>query len=890
MTGWFSAHTHSKYSAKDALPSVEAIVAKAKALEYPALGLTDHGTMAGSVQLYKECRKAGIKPMPGMEAYVTFDRTMTRNSTQHMGLLATSQVGYRNLVGLTTHAHKMFYRKPLLGLDDLARFAEDGMLDGIACLSGCWFGLVPTLLREGDARSVRNILTALDSWFGSGCYVEIQNHMIDERDQQEELFSNFLHAIAMSTGLPVVITQDSHYVEHEDRKAHETLKTLMSWSDDPDDAVFPGDGYHMVDEAWMDEHHNPDIFRSGMAGLADLAAKANVVIPELDKFSLKVPDITINGNPDDDLITRCGKALFKLSEDKVIPEKRLADYSARLDEELNVVIDAGFSGYLLFTANVTDWMRGKGIMYNVRGSASGSLICWLLEITSFDPVAWGLSFDRFLSRDRTKPPDIDIDVEHLRRDEVLEWLDNTFTTCRISTWMKLSANQDVDDDLDSSQSGSLLVRWKMRQRKLGLSPDGQVPDDQWLELMNLSDHEPLGGYGVHAAGVVVAPDEEAMTSIPLQWVASSKTLVTAYDKDDVEAMGMLKLDLLGLKTLTALKDMSVMTGITPEEILFNDRATLTAIGKGDTVGCFQLEGGAAQRGCRQLKPKKIDDVIAAMALFRPAPLKSGATDQYIARANKDEEVPVRHEILNRHTANSYGVLLYQEQVVGVMRDLGMGPEDLTKFLKAVKASNAGVGNAAQVIDGYHDQVAAMAKSKGMSIEDFTWLWQQTVAFAGYSFNLAHSTSYGVMAYITAWYKTHHPVAFWTGMLNAYIGDPQEEKYLKAIRSAGITLRGPNVNRSEMNYSADPRVLAIRKGLMSIKGVGPKAAADLAANKPYTSIADLAERVNARAVTGAKQLRGFHTPAACGGVIKALWEAGALEGLPEITTDSVRSTT
>jgi DNA polymerase III alpha subunit len=289
---------------------------------------------------------------------------------------------------------------------------------------------------------VRNVITSLSSWFGSGVYVEIQRHNVP--DNEEELNSGFLHAIAQSCGVPVIITQDSHYVAYEDRKDHETLKTLMSWSDDVDDAVFPGDGYHMVDSEWMAGHHTPEVYAAGMEGLTDLLSKAKVSIPELDDFTLKVPDTSKSGNPDDELIIRSARALSDAIGKKFVSAKRRKEYEDRLEEELDVVIEAGFSGYLLFTALITERMRERGIIHAVRGSASGSLLCWLIGITEFDPIAWSLRFDRFLSRDRTKPPDIDIDIEHLRRDEVIAWLSDSYTTARISTWTKLSVNDDSD--------------------------------------------------------------------------------------------------------------------------------------------------------------------------------------------------------------------------------------------------------------------------------------------------------------------------------------------------------------------------------------------------------------------------------------------------------------
>jgi len=870
---YWSAHTHSKYSARDALPTVQEIVNKAAEFNYPAIGLTDHGTMAGAAQLYVAARKNGIEPLPGIEAYIAINKNETRPSTMHMGLLATNAKGYRNLVSLVSQSHQQFKYKPILDLSDLAQAAEDGRLDGVAAMTGCWFGLLPTLLREGHTASVKNVLGAMDSWFGSGLYVEIQNHQIIDKTHDDEAHTRVLHAIAKSMGLPTILTQDSHYIELEDRKAHETMKRLTSWSEDPDDAVFPGDGYHMVDTEWMKDHHAPDIFEYGMEGLNDLLSKAQVVIPELDTFQLKVPDTTVSGDPDKELLLKASESLQERIDNGSIKKADADAYWNRVTEELEVVMEAGFSGYLLFTATVCDWMTKENIAYNVRGSASGSLVCWLIGITSFDAISWGLRFDRFLSKDRTKPPDIDIDVEHEKREAVLDWLRQSYHVVNISTWLQMGMQEQ-----DGEQKGSLLVRWKMHARKTGRDPNAPLSKQELIDLRELAKKAPYQGYGVHAAGLLIAPDAETAGVVPLQYVASSKTMVTAFDKDDVERLGLVKLDVLGLKTLSAIKIMQELTGIKYNEIPLNDKKVFQMLSKGETAGLFQLEGHTARNGVKRLKPTKITDVIAAMALFRPATMDSGATDEYINRRQKTAKVPVRHPIIENETKDTYGVLLFQEQAIGVLRAVGLDPEEIETARKAIKASNADVGGARGEMQTILKRVRTLAKEKGMGLEDLAWLEKALEAYAGYGFNKAHATAYGVVAYVTAWYSLHHPVAFWAGMLKSYTGAKQENEYLKSARAAGVQIRPPHVNRSKEGYTADLEQNAIRKGLLAIKGLGEKAALDLITHAPYASLDDLARKVSAKRVTGAKSLGLGHSPQSCGGVITHLHESNALDGL------------
>lgn len=876
---FWSAHTHTSFSSKDALSSPQAVINRAVELNYPAIAITDHGTMGGIAQGYKAARKAGMSFLPGIESYIAIDRMVARPATMHLGMLATSEKGYRNLVGLNNLAQRNFKYKPVLDLSDLAQAAEDGRTEGIAITTGCWFGLSATLLRGEAPGAVKNIISALAGWFGSGCYVEIQNHMISDNEHDDWRHSALLQNVADSLSLPVVITQDSHYCHENERPAHETMKRLVSWSDDPDDAVFPGDGYHMVDTQWMEEHHSIRTFNAGMEGLEDLLNKAKVRIPELDTFKAAIPDVTPGKSPDEALRTAAAHGLASKITDGVLTAAKAKTYTERVERELDVVCKAGFAGYLLFTAKVCKWIRSEGIAYNIRGSASGSMLCWLLNITRLDPVMWKLPFERFLSTDQASMPDIDIDVEDVRRDEVMEMLDSQYTTYRIGTWLEMGLNA-IDDT-----KGSLIVKWKQKARKTGNDPTAPISDSDMDTLRALAAHRPYSGQGVHAAGVVVAPDEASLSGLPLTWIPSSRQLVTAFPMKDVESMGLVKLDILGLKTLSALREMQEFTGIEPFSVPLNDKNVFKMIAKGDVDGVFQLEGYAAASGIKEVHVTKMADVIASVALFRPAVMKSGATRSYLDRKAGIEKIVERHPFIMQETKDTVGILIYQEQAMNILRNFGLPIEYIEKARKAIKASNANVGDAAMVM--YEVIAKVKENATDLSEDDEQWLEEVLQAYAGYSFNRAHATAYGQVAYITAWFKYHYPVAFWTAQLNAYIGDDQETTYLRAARKQGVSIRPPHVNRSNTYYTPDFKSNAIRKGLTSIKGIGPKAAIELAEKAPFTSLNDLASRVNARAVTGAASLRKGHTPEACGGVIAHLEEANALLDVPikelELTT-------
>lgn len=861
---FWSLHTHSKFSAKDALPTVKQIVDRAAELGYPCLGLTDHGNMAGTVQLYKECRKRGIKPLPGFEAYYAHDETYgTRPSTVHMCVLAYTQEGYRNLARLTTETYKKFKYKPILSSTTLAEFYERGWLKGLIATTGCWFGVLPTAVRESQDDSVAlNILVAFSTWFDR-VFVELQMHKIErgEEDYDEIEMAEMLMSLADSVGVSCVLTQDSHYVHKHDRDSHDTLKELLSWSDEPDSAKFPGDGYHMVDTTWMRDRWPAKFFDAGMAGLAEISDMADVVIPELDNYSLKVPDVS--SDPD--------TQLRKLMRDSSWYQREA--YAKRIEEELEVIEASGFSQYLWFVQKVCRHMRSEDIKFAVRGSVSGSLICFLLQITDIDPIEWDLRFDRFLSKDRTKPPDIDIDVQHDRREEVLEWLEKNYPLHHIGTWLSLGLNDE--------EGGSLVVKYKSTARKKGLDTTQKIPPADFQRLKELAEFKPLSGYGVHAAGLLITPDQKTMDSVPLQRTNSNRPFATAYDKDDVEALGLVKLDLLGLKTLTGVDRACRWAGIQPWEWQDYDDPKVFRLMARSTAGIFQLEGAASTRGMSTMKPTSIHDVIAAMALFRPATLSSGATDSYIQIKNGRQKMVDRHSIIRKHTASTYGVLLYQEQIMGVLRDMGMTADDLMDTLKAVKASNADVGGAADHMKKISDVVEGLCKKNGMRSSDIEWVKKSLDAYAGYSFNKSHATAYGMLSYATAWLRLYYPAEFWCAMLNAYVGADQEEKYIASAQADGVKFARPNVNvlwDPRDAYALLENDSTIVRGLATIHGVGFGAAKAIMQSAPYNSFEDFVDKVNGRAVTGLKDLRTTRDPSVCPGVIGALYKAGALDEL------------
>lgn len=872
----YNLHSHSRFSVNDALPDVKDMVKTVKAMGQPALGLTDHGNMGGTVQLYQHCMKAGIKPFPGSELYIVHDRNDKKAKRHHMCVVAYTTQGYSNLVKLSSLSHRNFYNKPLLDHADLAAASEAGLLKGIAATSGCYFGFIAQALVRDDYQTARQLMSTYDGWFDK-FYVELQNHNIDHGDGwTDDSLASEIYAHAFSLGIPAVLTQDSHYCEHDDQETHNALKRLVAFGPDPDDATFPGDGFHLADTGWFMDHHDGDRFTYGSEGLADLLDAHDLSIPQLDTYHYNIP-FTVD-DPDTTLRQRCYRHLEDMKLDKS------KTHVAQLEEELSVIKDTGMAGYLLLVQDVTDWCKTNKVFFQARGSASGSIACWLLGITQVDPIKWGLSFERFVSRDRTKPPDIDLDVEHIRRKELIEWMRGRFSVTQIGTWAEHSLHGEEDND--DGAKGSLRVKYYSAKSRSGepVSDWDSIPKADKEALYAIADHKPFASYGTGAAGLVVTTtDEELVSLVPMMWIASSETMLTQYEKDDIEKLGLVKLDVMGVKALAVLhkcmdnlgKDVFRGLGWIP----LSDSKTYATIARGDTEGVFQLEGPSAKNGCKRLKPTKIGDVIAAMALFRPATQNSGATTAYLDRRRGDEKVPSRHKTINDNTVKTYGIMLFQEQVISILRDLGMNADDLTAFLKAVKASNSDIGGAGEVIKAYKEQVHGMATSKGFTEEDWEWLWEAIEGFAAYGFNQAHSTVYGLTAYRCAYLATNHPVEFFAAQLAIAGGTPKEQQYVTAARRRGISIRRADINISDVSYAVDKRANAIRKGFTAIKGVGEKSAAVIVRNRPEAGFASVEELCRLTKISGSGPYlnEGDLTV----GTLGKLFDAGTLESIMDI---------
>jgi DNA polymerase-3 subunit alpha len=874
MKTFYSIHHHSRYSLMDGRGTVADHVRRAKELGYPALALTDHGTMAGAVELYRECKRNGIVPLPGIEAYASYG--LKTRKTFHLGLVATTEQGYLNLVTINNAMARDFYYKPIL---DLTRIG-DLPTEGVVLTTGCFFGVAMSASRV-DPEAPLNVISTLADYFD--VYVEAQCHGIEDEDHDDVEDQYKALAWAKQLGLPMVIGQDCHYVYKTDRNHHDTMKRLGSWNDDPDSAIFPGEyGYHLQSEEELRAQFEPEVWREGLKGLSQILAGADMSIPPLDKF-----DPVIISRPDEEQEI----VQLVLGSDRMPPADHPdhQEYRDRVDQELDVISGFGFTGYMLLVKEITDFMRSRSITYNVRGSAAGSLVCYLLGISKLDPIAWDLLFDRFLSRNRAKLPDIDLDVDSSRRPEVLEHLRRTYVVTGICQYSTLGIV-----DYDGRFKGSALQKWKQAQRKTGGSEVADRRVFEELELMTRDDAI-LATRGAHPSGYIVAPDEKSMRWMPLGVIGSAKDydrFVTAFDQDSAEAMGYIKVDVLGLKAMHAvdvcLSEIERSTGkrIELEDIPLDDADVYTIIGDGMTSGVFQLEGWAAKKGCVSLKPKRIEEIIAAMALFRPAAMDSGATELYVKRsrsarssAKPQDYVKAFHPDIADVIRPTYGVLVYQEQVIEILKALQFGPDELGDALKAIKASNSKVHGAQEIVRRLLEDVHGKAEARGWSVVDEQWLENAFKAYANYGFNMAHATAYGILAYQTAWLSFHYPAEFWKGMITAHGKDDEKvAEYTDQLASRMFTRMPVDVNYSGVTIRVNGKRRWIHPALTTIPGIGENTARAIEAAAPFDDIADFATKLNGSCVSGIKGLLAGEAPEECSGAVRVLATAGALRSL------------
>lgn len=881
-SAYFPVHAHSEYSYMDGMGSVADMVTKVERMNQPALALTDHGTMAGCIRLYKLCRKAGIEPLPGSEFYLVTDRSddEAKNNRYHMGMLALNQEGWKAMIKLSSRSYRRdrFHRKPLIDLGDLAELSRHHT-DDVAITTGCYFGwIVQSHLRfDRDLDRTAKLVKKLAAWFPN-TFVEIQYHGIehDDNDVSDVELAADLFQLADMTGLPVVLGQDSHYCDSHDQEAHDLMKDICYFGDG-EDFSFPGGPYHLASAKWLRKQWTPEYWDRFEEGHSLLLDKANVRLPALDTFKFHVPKMAQNPNR----VLR--KRAYKLALDKGLVGDQT--YMDRIDQELEVIAQMDFSDYFLLIQELLEWCTQEGIIFNVRGSANGSLVCFVIGITKVDPLEWNTDFDRFLSLDRQKPPDIDIDVESDRRQDVIGWVRTKYpTTIHIGTYSRLGfSNADDPYAPDEDRKGSVMVQYMAaKRRQMGAAFDGKVQPGDWDALDKLSELDVRKSPGVHAGGLVVPGDGLPISDyLATMLIPSSETTCTQAVMEDVEDAGYTKIDVLGLRSLSTVRRTLDLIGRDPLEgldwIPNDDKRACMILRSGvSDNGVFQFEGWSTAKGARQMKVKSTNDAITCLALFRPAMMNSGMTDRYLEARDSNTPEWNPPEVDHLFT-DTYGVPVFQEQVLNLMKAVGLSYEDRNDILKAVKASNDKIGEyAVATFDRVHPVfVESAMQTLGVDEDSAEDMWSTVTDFSDYGFNRAHATSYGLMAYRMAYLKAHHSSAFMAALLATWAGTDKEAKYVQEARRMKMSIGRACVNKSDVVWTLDGNGV-LRKGLLSIKGIGESAAECIVeerkANGPYQSAQDMIDRLPARPISGGKNWAKTGAP---NGIYKVLMEARAL---------------
>jgi DNA polymerase-3 subunit alpha len=845
-------HAHSDYSLLDGMTKIPAMVARAREFGMPALALTDHGALFGAIEFYFACLKAGVKPVLGLETYVTRSSRHDRrreDETYHLVLLARDATGYRNLVRLSSLAYtEGFYYRPRVDRELLEAHHE-----GLIALSACLSGEVGRFHQDGNYEEARRTALWYRDLFGpANYYLEIQNHGLEAEARVRE--GNL--RLARDTGIPLVATQDFHYLDRADAEAHDVLLAVGTGKplDDPNRLRFDGDSFYFTSGEEMDV-----LFAGHEEALDNTLAVADRVDIRL-ATAHRLPRFPLPPGFDSDVAY-----LRHLAEEGLTRRYGVADASvrARFEYELETITRLGFASYFLIVWDFIAFARSRGIGVGPgRGSVAGSLVAYCLGITDVDPIRFELLFERFLNPERVSLPDIDLDFEDARRGEVIEHVVQKYgaeSVAQIITFGTMGAKAVLRD-----AARVIGLSFAEGDRIAKLVPEGpgvdlekaieQSPDLKALpqrgepyakllrcarRLVGVNRHA-----SVHAAGVLIAPGP-LVESLPL-YRTNKGEITTQFDMRACERIGLLKMDILGLRTMSILDETVrlVAAGGGPaielEKLVLDDPETFELLGRAETAGVFQLESGGMRDLLLRLKPRNFEDISAVVALYRPGPLGSEMIPDFIDRRHGRRSTRYDLPELEPILRDTYGVIVYQEQVMQIAHRIAgfsMGRADLMRRAMGKKDP---VVMAAQKTD-----FVAGAVSRGVSRGTAEKLFDLVAHFAGYGFNKSHTAAYALLAYRTAWLKAHYPAEFLAATLTAESGNTDRVAALvQEARRLGIPLRPPDVNASEWRFTLEDG--EIRFGLAGIKNVGRLAVARIeearAEGGAYLDILDFCRRV------------------------------------------------
>lgn len=872
-------HNHTHHSLLDGLTKVDELVERVKYLGMSAVAMTDHGTLSGAIEFYKACKDQDIKPIIGIETYVAartiHDRDPAKDKARyHLILLAMNNTGYQNLMRLSTTANlEGVYYKPRVDHNLLEQYNE-----GLIALSACAGGEIGESLRAGNYEEAKRIAGWYKSIFGDRYYLEIQDH--NEWDVQRTI-NEGVFKLGKELGIQCVVTSDAHYISEADQESHEILLCVGtgSYLSDEDRMSLKDFHLHVTDpneviERWGD---HPDIITNTKA-IADRCEVSlefgKILIPTFPVPKGETEKTYLDKLVWQGLAWRYGGASIEEAAEFSIEACRAKlddDVTARADYELGVIENMGFNGYFLIIHDFINWGKNRGIIFGPgRGSAAGSIIAFALRITELDPIKYDLLFERFLNPDRISMPDVDIDIQDTRRDEVIQYCVEKYGKDRvanITTFGKMAARAAVRDvarvlqvPYGDADRLAKLIPAPVQGRHIPLKTS--ILED--LDLKKEYEANPtakrvidfavrlegtIRSHGVHAAGVVIAPDD-IVKFAPLE-MAQKGVVATQFPMGPIEDLGLLKMDFLGLSNLSIINNALRIIhkvyeqDIVLEEIPLDDEMTYELFQRGDTTGVFQLESSGMKRYLRELKPTVFEDIVAMVALYRPGPMQF--IDTFIKRKHGELEITYPHDSMQNALENTYGVLVYQEQVMQISKEVcGFTGGEADTLRKAIGKKNM------EMMQKMRDKmIEGGQRESGIDRALMERFWKQLEDFAAYCFNKSHAACYGLIAYWTAYLKAHYPDAFMAALMTSDLDDTDRLAIeINECKHMGLKVLSPDVNESFVEFGVVAQRNEIRFGMAAVKGVGTGAVEEILRARedgPFETVADFARRVSTRSV-------------------------------------------
>ena len=855
-------HVHTDFSLLDGAIKVDTLVDFAKKNDFKAMAISDHGNIFGAVKFFQKCKSSGIKPIIGIEAYITEDTAIksVENKYYHTVLLVQNATGYKNLCKLISFSfHEGFYFKPRIDYAMLKKHSE-----GLIATSGCLGGHIPQLFKAGNIQKINEVVDWHLEVFGKDrFYLEVQ----PEDQTEQKIINEKIYALAQERGLNLIATADCHYASKEDHEAHEVMLSIQTHGKltDPSRYTFGDCRVHLRTTEEMLE-----IFKDHPEAVWNTGKVADMCNFEFETNKLHFPTFEIPVGFTEETYFRhsCQEGLEALIENGFIAQEQRDTYQERLTLEVNLITKMGYIGYFLVVGDFIQWAKRNGIPVGPgRGSAAGALVAWVLQITNIDPLKYNLLFERFLNPERVSMPDIDIDFCIEGREKVIDYVREKYghdKVCQIITFGTMMAKGVLKDvarvlsipfedanaltSLIPAQLNITLKEAKEQEPQLQQMIDNNPQVARLFEiaerLEGLTRHA-----SKHAAGIVISP-EPIDEVLPVYIPPKTNDLVTQYTMTDLETVGFLKMDFLGLKNLTLIdrtvkmikKNHAVVVDI--DKLPLDDPKTFSLLCAGNTSGVFQLESGGLKEVLRKLQPDKFEDIIAVNALYRPGPLGSGMVDDFIERRHGRQKVTYLFADLAPILEETYGVIVYQEQVMKIASTIGgysLGEADILRRAMGKKKAEVMAEQSKIFVD------KSIARNfDGKKAQE---LFDLMAYFAGYGFNKSHSAAYAMIAYQTAYLKANYPAEFMAGLISLEASNAEKMTfYLEEAKSMGIEIVPPDINASEIDFSVVKGKIVF--GLQGIKNVGITALQNILSErekKPFIDMLDLCARVDLRTV-------------------------------------------